>query len=99
MVHVEALDVTALEIDDVLEMRKEGVELARLARAQPGMLGDRLRAGDLRRQVGRYPSGLFPLAGRDRDHPGVVRVGVLAIKPRPRSVQEAPELVGDPALV
>ena len=91
---VEARDVASLKLEYPLERGREVVEVALLARLQPGLLGVRVGAGDLRREVGRDLDRLVVIPAQDPHEAGVVGVGVDGGRPRLQRVQQ----LGEPGI-
>ena len=97
---VEAGDVAALELEHALQGGREVAEVARLARLQPGLLGVRVGARDLRRELGRHRAALrwSRLSARTSAH--VVGVRVRGRRPRLERVEQPAELgVGQPVVL
>src|SRR5207302_8338886 len=79
-VGVEAVDVAALQLELPLEVRTEDLEVAPLARLQPGAEPERARTQDLAPELGRHAAGLLVVAPRDANQArlvGLVRERLL----------------------
>ena len=96
---VEALDVPALELDVVLEVGQERLEVGVLARFDPDRQRRRGRVRDLSPQLARHFARLLPVAPRDADEAGLVRLGIEAFLVRPELVEQPSDLVRGEALV
>ena len=95
----EAVDVPVLELERPVEQRAEAREVVLRAGLRPGVhpLGAELR--HLRRELGRHPARLVPVAARDGDEAGVVRVGVEIGDLGLERGEQLPDLVADEELV
>jgi hypothetical protein len=99
MVDLEALDVAASQFDRGLQVRQEAGEVRALARIRPRVLGDRARAGHLRRQLHRYSTRLLPVAAGNPDEARLEGVLGRPIDAGRGRVDQPAELVGDRSLV
>ena len=89
---VEARDVPLLELQEMLERRRERLEARLLARLEPGLLRVCRRPRHLRGEVRGHADGLLVVALEHGDQPHVVRVRVLRSRPRLQLVEDAAEL-------
>src|SRR5207248_7306001 len=67
VVGLEAVDVAPLELELPLEVRAQDLEVAPLARLEPGAEAERASPGQLGAQLGRDAPRLLVLAAQDAD--------------------------------
>ena len=96
---LEAVDVLVLEIDVLLQVRKEDRKVGLLARFDPGGKSDRPGPRQLGAQLGRDALCLLVVAAGDADQAGVVGVGIEALLVIPDFLEQLADLVVDEKLV
>src|SRR5215208_1346851 len=96
---LEALDVSALQLDEALQVGKGTREIGPRPGLHPGVLRERGRAGDLRAQLAGHPAGAAPFTGSDPDGARLDRVVIEPLGPWAKLVEKPAQLIGGEPLV
>src|SRR2546423_3464752 len=96
---LEAVDVAPPELEQPLEVRAEHLEVAPLARLQPGAVAERTFPQELGPQLGRHPARLLVVAAHDADQARLVRLVRERLLFCAQLLEQAAQLVGHEPLV
>ena len=96
---LEALDVAALQLDVLAQVREEGGEVVVPPRLDPGVVAARGGARHLDPELGRHAARLLPVAARDADQARVVGVVGQRLLERCEPVEQASDLGVGEAIV